>query len=161
MTERASSPLREELERLGGSVEFWEKSRLPGRFLLFHLAGLLQAHLSGVNIELFSRGFQEGKRDLHKMAASLSLFGQNRPLWLIADPPFRGASFWMESAFSESLAKAGCAARRTAEARHFQPLRAASFSSMTHSFLEEAVAPASFLFVRASQAGFPESLRVY
>lgn len=141
LTQKKESTLGVAVKKLNGTF-FDLEEKLPGRFSFFTESGLLQAHLTGLDVKQFSEGFIKGCEPHDEIkktfACFLSLIKKRRSeCFLLSDPSLLELIQWFEMSWAESLFKKN----------QVYPVKACTFSSLYHGRIEEISAKGKSVFV--------------
>ena len=132
LTKQPGSELGVAVKELEGSLLSME-GELPGRFSFFTLSGFLQAHLMGLKLEDFLKGFLEWRIFQKESEKILSFFldflKTGKKGFLLVDSTFLPLAQWFEASWAESLFKE--------DVKRIYPVRAFELSDIFHAYLEE------------------------
>ena len=131
LTQKKESALGAAVKKLNGTLSGL-KGNLPGRFSFFTESGLLQAHLTGLDIKQFSEGFIKGREPHNEIKKAFAFFlnlikKRGGECFLFSDPSLLELIQWFEVSWAESLFKE----------KQVYPVKACTFSSLYHGRLEE------------------------
>lgn len=141
LTQKKESTLGAAVKKLNGTL-FQLETNLPGRFSFFTESGLLQAHLTGLNVKQFREGFIKGRELPNETIKVFTFFlkflkEKGGECFLFSDSSLLPLIQWFEVSWAESLFKR----------KQIPSVRSSLFSSLCHGQLEEIAVKGKAAFV--------------